>query len=343
MILELEKLLGEFEKIEKPNISNPTFLEIAGYPHYENVCSNILSFYFDSRGLHQLDDLLIQSILNCVKFDFNEKNINTINVTREVFTNEDKRIDIVIECEDVVIAIENKIWAPIYNDLNIYSKFIDEKFNNERVKIVLSVLPVFENFKSGFLNITYQMFFDELKNNIGTKIIQAHPKYLTLLTDFIESILNLTKPDEMNKEMLNFFIEEKERVLQLIDEKSKLDSFILKKIKKVQSLINLDILANTNQWIWQKHDLVHDIEIEKDVIIAVDCYFEYEGIGINVWVRRGSVNKSEYLKNLMLYPETVKVENERLVIQTTKDMKLLTPDEKIAEKLNDVLTKIKTR
>jgi hypothetical protein len=45
----------------------------------------------------------------------------------------------------------------------------------------------------------------------------------------------------------------------------------------------------------------------------------------------------------MIYPETVKVENKRLVIQTTEDMKLLTPDEKLAEKLNDVLTKIKTR
>ena len=25
----------------------PTFQEISGYPHYENVCSNILAFYLD--------------------------------------------------------------------------------------------------------------------------------------------------------------------------------------------------------------------------------------------------------------------------------------------------------
>lgn len=344
MIRELEKLLDGLEKIEKPNISNPTFLEIAGYPHYENVCSNILSFYFDSRELHALEDLLIQSILNCVDFDFQGKNIDTTSVAREFVTNEGKRIDIVVVCEDVVIAIENKIWAPIYNDLDIYSKFIDKRFNDsERVKIVLSVLPAFEDTKSGFLNVTYQKLFEEVKKNIGTKIIQAHPKYLTLLTDFMESILNLTKPDEMNKEMLNFFIEEKKRVSQLIDEKSKLDSFILKKIKKIQALINLDVLADTNQWVWQKFDLVHDIKTEKDMIIAIDCYFKYEGIEISVWVRRGSLNKLEYLKNLVIYPEAIKFENERLVIQTTKEMNLLTPDEEIAKKLNDVLMKIKTR
>lgn len=344
MTVELKKLLRKFEEIEKPNLSNPTFLEIAGYPHYENVCSNILSFYFDSNELHNLGDLLIQSILNCIDFDFQEKSTESISVNREVVTDEGKRIDIVIECEEIVIAIENKIWAPIYNDLNIYSKFIDKEFKGrEEIKLVLSVLPVFEGLKSDFRNITYQNLFDELKANIGEKLIHANPKYLTLLTDFMESISNLTKPDEMNKEMLNFFIEEEERISELMNEKRKLDFFILKKIKKIQGLINLDELENTNQWIWRKYNLVHDIKTEKDVTVAIDCYFKYEGIELNVWVRKGSINKMEYLKKLNIYSEGVKIEKEKLVIQTTEEMDLLDSDEIIAEKLNNVLKNIKTR
>ncbi len=344
MIAEFEKLLNEIETIEKPDISNPTFLEIAGYPHYENVCSNLLSFYFDSKGLHNLEDLLILSILNCVEFEFEEKDIETVIVAREVVTTEGKRIDLVIECEDVVIAIENKIWAPIYNDLGIYSKFINKEYKSkERIKIVLSLLPLFENTKSGFLNITYEKFLEEVKKNIGNKIIKANSKYLTYLTDFIESILNLTKPDEMNKEMLNFFIAKKERVSQLMNEKGKLDYFILKKIKKIQGLINLDVLPPTKQWVWQKKDLVHDIKTENEITIAVDCYFEYEGIVIKIWVRNGSINKIEYLKKLEIYSESTTIKDEKLVIQTAKEMNLLASDEKIAEKLNSVLIKIKAR
>jgi hypothetical protein len=86
------------------------------------------------------------------------------------------------------------------------------------VKIVLSIFPVFEGVRDGFVNVTYDRFFEEIKKNIGNKIIQANQKYLTYLTDFIESILNLTKTDEMNREMLNFFIVKKEAISELFNE-----------------------------------------------------------------------------------------------------------------------------
>ena len=37
-----------------------TFMEVSGYPHYENVCSNILSFYFNPNEEHRLNDTVLK-------------------------------------------------------------------------------------------------------------------------------------------------------------------------------------------------------------------------------------------------------------------------------------------
>jgi hypothetical protein len=39
---QFEALLDEFRKLPPAVSRLPTLMEVAGYPHYENVCSNIL-------------------------------------------------------------------------------------------------------------------------------------------------------------------------------------------------------------------------------------------------------------------------------------------------------------
>ena len=46
-----ERLL-ELHKLSPSPPRNLTFMQIAGYPHYENVCSNILAFYLDPAEEH---------------------------------------------------------------------------------------------------------------------------------------------------------------------------------------------------------------------------------------------------------------------------------------------------
>lgn len=38
-------------------------MDISGYPHYENVCSNILAFYFNPLEEHNLNNLVINSFI----------------------------------------------------------------------------------------------------------------------------------------------------------------------------------------------------------------------------------------------------------------------------------------
>lgn len=101
----------------------PTFMEISGYPHYENVCSNILVFFFDPSEPHGLGTLFLDALasIGCIK----EPDWSTgadIQVDREVVTSSGNRIDLLIKSHSHAILIENKIFAGTdYNPLGDYA------------------------------------------------------------------------------------------------------------------------------------------------------------------------------------------------------------------------------
>lgn len=102
----------------------PTLMEISGYPHYENVCSNILAFFFDPSKPHGLGTLFLDAlaIIGCIK----EPDWTTgadVQVDREEATSFGNRIDLLIRSHSHAIVIENKISAGAdYNPLGDYAK-----------------------------------------------------------------------------------------------------------------------------------------------------------------------------------------------------------------------------
>ena len=67
---EYSELLQEFNSLPKLNKSksnkSQSIFNIAGYPHYENVASNILAFYFNPDNEHGLGNLLLHSLLSLI-------------------------------------------------------------------------------------------------------------------------------------------------------------------------------------------------------------------------------------------------------------------------------------
>nr|WP_255478538.1 PD-(D/E)XK nuclease family protein [Rufibacter sp. XAAS-G3-1] len=98
-------------------------MEISGYPHYENVCSNILKFYLDINNEHELKDLIINSVVHCADKDFHlEYEFENIEVLREVETNNGNRLDILIKTNNYIIGIENKFFITYTTTLKIIIK-----------------------------------------------------------------------------------------------------------------------------------------------------------------------------------------------------------------------------
>ncbi len=347
---KFEELLKKFQNLPKVKATPPTFLEIAGYPHYENVCSNILAFFFDTTEQHQYGELFIRSLLAASENNFDD-DLSTINVYRERITYSGNRLDLLIETENLIIAIENKIWAPLYNNLKDYSDFLQKEYPGKRIfKIVLSLHKIGDNqLSNDFRSVTHYELLEYVKKGMGEHLLTGNNKYLFQLVDFIETMQKHTKTNTMNKKVLDFFKEEKEKIDELLDEHREIQRFIHNKVKSVQNILNQRVeeeqieLLNNRQWIWQKFDLVHDFDLGNGLVISVDSYFEIDGIGIKVWVRKGTGNKMGILNNLNLSSWDPQIVDDQFWIQEKSQMEILTPDEKVAEKILQVLNQIRNK
>jgi hypothetical protein len=150
---------------------NPNIFEVAGFPHHENVMSNILKFFFDTNEEHGLNDLWLKSLLHVYKNKTNKQipltGINTYGIYREYSNGSDKRIDLLIDASPMIIVIENKISAPAdYNPFDIYEKMAkyyikDNNIDNPiLIEIVLSLSKEKNISNTNFVNITYEELFE---------------------------------------------------------------------------------------------------------------------------------------------------------------------------------------
>ncbi len=279
LLYESSKLYKKIPQKEK------TFMDISGYPHYENVCSNILAFYFNPVEEHKLNNLVINSFIkvlinrnyNVAKVEENEK----IEVEREYTTMKGNRIDIVIQNNDFVIGIENKIDASVYNDLEDYSATLN-KLNRNSIKVLLSLYDNSNNTEnSEFINITYQEFLNQLKMDLLD--YTDNNKWIIFLKEFIQNLENYEGEAEMEEEILNWLKDNKERIDELDKLREIANKSIEKKVEQVKALLE-EKLKDENIKIWKgNNEMVCYIDSRKKY--HVDAKLTPEGwkVGLFAW------------------------------------------------------------
>jgi PD-(D/E)XK nuclease superfamily len=247
-----ENLLREFQKIPPKRKRSRTFMEISGYPYWENVCSNILQFYFTPDEEHGFDHLLVDSMGKLLCPDFPELAAE-IDVRREETTISNKRIDLVIVSADYVIGIENKINAGVQNDLEHYWQHLESLSKGRKIYgVLLSVWEPDPNLAlHGFQPLTYKTFFQEVLQDIGSRSGIQEP-HLTYFRDFIKTLENLRSPSNaMDKQYLQFFCEHRNDINQLLGEARGLTAEIRTKLQLLNQQIEISHLpSDTTHGIW---------------------------------------------------------------------------------------------
>lgn len=353
---ELQNLLKFYAIQEKIVQSKPTFMQISGYPHFENVCSNILQFYFDPCNCHGLKSMLISALMTSIQRIPDDQCFQDVKVEREYSTSKNNRIDLVITTNKYVIGIENKIFSGIYNDLVDYSNTIEKigrEQGKEAIKIVLSIRNESSSVistESGFMNITYEGFINSVEKNLGAYINIADNTYLLYFFDFIRTLKNIYGGIAMNPTTIAFFRENKNMIMNLISETQKLKNEFKKITTNLGNQIDISELEKkypngVKKWFYQENEsimytLVYDVTgipgIDKTV--AIDVILDLEGWTIASYIRGGDINvlKSVFDKNMI--SSTYNSKPGKLQIGTFNF------DEEIALveiKVNDILMKVK--
>ncbi|MGJ8656656.1 MAG: PD-(D/E)XK nuclease family protein [Akkermansiaceae bacterium] len=331
-------------------IQNRTIMQVAGYPHYENVCSNILAFFIDPEEEHELNDLLLQSLFKVIHKSLHAPSededlpsleipsFDSVNIEREYTTDGNKRIDLVVTGENFIIGIENKIYHWLANDLNHYSKALKQcaavekkKSSSEALpsifKTVLGLHPIPRmSLSGGFTSITYKDLWQEVQQELGHYLPNASQKWVTYLLDFIETTKQLTEQNMELKENDQFFIEHDEEIKALNIERDKFLARLNHQVSQLKEMLSAEkeiipLLAK-EPWIAYKRCLVLDFVFENNYNIAFDLWLEPRGWELQLWCRQST--KSDFVIRLLDQPlikeksPNPKPHNNRFITQSWK-------------------------
>jgi len=197
VIKKLEKILQKSTKYIA--ISTPdTFFDIIGYGHYENINSNILAYFISSQNGHNFYKYFIDSIFEIL--DINDRSYSYIKTYREYPTIKGGRLDIIIETDNILIGIENKVYHHLNNDLKDYEDTLKQKDKNKEV--CLSILALY-SLESEYKTFTHLELWEKIFNKID---FTEHmlDKNMIILNDVKENITKLTKGQQMDESTIKF-------------------------------------------------------------------------------------------------------------------------------------------
>lgn len=298
------KLLDDFKgipgRVERPR----TFMEIAGYPRRENVCSNILKFFLDPKESHGLGTLVLDALASAGGIVNMDGRVGRkISVKREVRTDKGNWIDLLIETDTQVILVENKIDARSDNPFDDYAVYLDQiAEGSEKHPMLFTLSRNGSGSGYGFRNLTYDKFIGQIRSKLGHQVAEADTRYLTLFLDFLNTLENLKKGTRMNKEFVKLLADRQEQVEPFLAGVESLKAEMREKVKELMGLIQVEKHPNVEQLKpWQEptvpyDDLPHNIRLFEDLVIQVETTIFPKGWEIWIHSLKGSYSE---LKSLL--------------------------------------------
>lgn len=289
---QFKALLDEFKKLPRTPQRDPTTLELSGYPHLENVYSNILAFFLDPRREHGFGSLFLESLLSVAEYKEEKIAIRDgkeVEINREEITGTRKRIDLVISTDTLIVGIENKIYHELHNDLDDYGQHLAEKAKERRICKILLGLNLLNDDQelSGFKSITYQEYFAEVLRRIGPAIMGSKDRYLRFALEVIETVKHLTEVSAMDKAMIDFFKEKQEEVEAIVQEVDNLKKDMEKRITALRDILDISgqrpiVYKRSREGYLLNYSLYCSITIEDDFVLVINTYISPEGWNVEI-------------------------------------------------------------
>ena len=285
-----------------------TFMEIGGYPHYENVCSNFLAFFLDPEGPHGLGSLFLDALAGSVGVTGADGSMGgSVSVEREVVTESGNRIDILLTSDSHAVLIENKIHAAVANPFGDYSGYLDGLKNEngegygKRIKVLLTLHPSKKGAGWGFVNVTHSVLVDAVRSSLGHHVSAADARYLTLMLDFLNTLENLGGGTRMNQGYVELLAARGDEVARFLEAVNEVRGELRAKVQRLASLIDVEgyrdvdvkqIPWRPNRYHSLEHFLQHRIHVDEESYVVVEPVISPRGWEVHVFRRVSSKSQN---------------------------------------------------
>jgi hypothetical protein len=142
-IKQIQKTTDEFRKL--PIIEREkTVFDIGTRGHFENPTTDVLAFFCNGTEQHSMDNLVADSMVTLLN-RFPKTEIPTsqspVSPQRAAFTDNNKRIELLLSTDSYLIVIEAKVGHYQLNPFDEYESYADKlaaEQGNEAFYVVLS-------------------------------------------------------------------------------------------------------------------------------------------------------------------------------------------------------------
>lgn len=210
---ELNALLAHLKSLPQPNKTELNLFSIGARGHYENPISDLLAFFIDPDAGHDLSTLVLEAFMECIPGSYDIALSSP--PSREVMTPTGSRIDVLLESDEWVMALENKIWHQQNNPFNDYSEHLELKHPSKSHLLV--VLSPEGTAPSGWCGVSYRQFLAVLSPKLGMAYVESPlNKWLILLREFILHLESLMGKNIIASETETFVLENLHNIQELI-------------------------------------------------------------------------------------------------------------------------------
>lgn len=249
-----ESLFNSLQKFKSDINKEKNLFSLGGRGHYENPITDLLKFFFNPLEEHKFQNLFLSSLFDLIGDpEFNVSYSTFIKCSREVYTEEGNRIDLLIEGEDWMVVIENKIMHNLSNPLEEYYNFI-QKSHPQKAKLFLVFAPQKRKVPPNWHLILYDEFHKSISANLGNYLLNPsmnlNSKWILFLREFLLNIKEQTGAAAMDKEKIDFVNTNYDEINELIKLREEYFSYIAQNCKEIIEKHHPDaeVINQTHSW-----------------------------------------------------------------------------------------------
>ncbi len=186
----------------------------------------------------------------------------------------------------------------------------------------------------------------------GSLRLRCGHSILTIFLDFLTTLENLQKGTRMDQGFVKLLAERTDDAENFFAEVMGFRDELRKKVRELGTFVELEAHQNVRQYFYREKtvlfdDLVHDIRVSEDLLVAIDTIINPRGWRSFIWPRQGDRAKLETLLKRLDIP----FEEGSLLIPSTQVSRFVHPvrfayDEnpnRIRPVLQDLIDKLATK
>lgn len=209
----MQTLLDEASRLQRP-VRERTFFDIGARSYFESPTSDLLAFFLDPKAEHGFGNTVLSALLECLPEQLQpargERHL-VRSPAREWVTSQQQRIDLVLESECWVLAIEHKIYHGFSNDFAHYGEDLSLRFSGQDSRQVLCVVLSPGGLAPntfGWLGVGYADFLSRLRAAAGSLYEQhGENKWLLFLREFVIHLENITMTETLTAAQEQYVLE----------------------------------------------------------------------------------------------------------------------------------------